>query len=250
MKKLLIPSKGRYGKSSLLNEINEKNANAAVFVEPQDYENYKNCYPNIEIVNIGENNKGLSFSRNNISKYATTHNLDWYWLLDDDVTIYKVEENGKQIKGGISYLEEAEKIILPNKNLAQGSLEYKQYAWSNPKKISFNGYCHCAVLVNAILCKDIFCDESLDLKIDQDFSIQILKKGYTNMRISSYAVGSPKNGSNVGGLKSVYHKEEENCYKMINKWGDVICQKIIKNDGRHDIKINWGKINSTQIELF
>jgi hypothetical protein len=250
MKKILIPSKGRYGKSNLLTEINDKMANAAVFVEPQDFENYRLCYPNIEIVNIGDNNRGLPYSRNKISKYATENNLDWYWLLDDDVTIYKVEESGKQIKGGISYLNDAENLIINNENIAQGSLEYKQYAWSSPKKISFDGYCHCAVLINVALCKDIFCDENLQLKIDQDFSIQILKKGFSNMRISCYAVGSPKNGSNVGGLKSVYYKEEENCYKMIEKWGEVICQKIIKNDGRHDIKINWGKIKSNQIELF
>jgi len=37
---------------------------------------------------------------------------------------------------------------------------------------------------------------------------------------------------------------------MIEIWGEDICTPIIKDNGRNDVKINWIKINNTQISLF
>jgi hypothetical protein len=198
---------------------------------------------------LPENNRGLSYSRNNIKAYAQQNGLDFYWLLDDDIKFYQTMYDGKMLKRDYTCLTEAEEILFKY-DFAQASLEYRQFAWSDPDKITENKYCHCAVLFNTRYTNEISADENLQLKIDQDYTINLLSKGFKTLRICRYAISSPKNGSNAGGLKDVYPKEEENCYKLIEKWGDKICQKIVKDDGRHDVRINWHLINDTQIELF
>ena len=252
METILIPSKGRAGKSDLLLELNSnKEKNCFVFVEPQEYELYKKSYPEINIVALPQNNMGLSYSRNNIALFAESKPLNRYWLLDDDISFYYTEDTGKMKKQSYQCLEKAEEVILASKvDFAQASLEYRQFAWSNPDKVHRNTYCHCAVLIDVNKCIDIKCDLTLDLKIDQDFTIQLLNAGHESIRISRYAISSPKNASNAGGLQGTYHKEESNCYKMITKWGEDICQKIVKNDGRHDIVIHWRNIQKKQTSLF
>ena len=45
-------------------------------------------------------------------------------------------------------------------------------------------------------------------------------------------------------------KEERAVERMIEEWGGDVCKKIVKKDGRIDVKIYWKKINDKQGRLF
>ena len=108
--------------------------------------------------------------------------------------------------------------------------------------------------VNNIKIKNTYYREQAAGKEDRDFAMQVIKNNLKTGRTTLYAFSAPPNGSNNGGLKEIFYdikdKELNSCKKMVELWGDDICQHIIKKEGRNDLKINWKKINSTQTSLF
>lgn len=56
-----------------------------VFVEPQDYEQYTKIVDPARLVQIADNDRGLSFSKGIIKLYAQEHGYDFVFKLDDDV---------------------------------------------------------------------------------------------------------------------------------------------------------------------
>jgi hypothetical protein len=148
---IFIASKKRAGDSKILTDLNEKNANAFIFVEPQEVNIYCQNYKNLKVININENNKGLPYVRQFMLNYAFENLYDLYWNLDDDVTLYKVE-NGKCIKTDYKCLYEAEIFFAKDNTIAQAGLEYRQFAWGATKNYSFNSYCDCVVAIKPSKC--------------------------------------------------------------------------------------------------
>jgi hypothetical protein len=245
MTPIFICSKGRAGKSQIIKELNEKKADFYLFIEPQEVSVYAENYTNANIIDIEVNNKGLPYVRQYMLKYALNNNLELYWNLDDDIKLYTVVD-GKCIASGYEILYEAEKLFADNNSVAQAGLEYRQYAWSSKKDFTYNSYCDCVVAIKPKLCKDLIFDEKVLLKLDRDFTIQVIRSGFKSIKISKYCFSSPENGTNEGGLYDVYKAniEEQNSLAMQNKWGENICQAVTKENGRKDVKINWKNINS------
>ena len=73
-----IPSKNRPQniEKFVLPFMSRLNLDFAIFVEPQDYENYKQ-FPNV--VQMPENNKGLGYATMFAKKYAEQNNYDLYF---------------------------------------------------------------------------------------------------------------------------------------------------------------------------
>lgn len=252
MTPIFIASKGRANNSNILTELNEKKANFYIFIEPQELHTYSHAYQNANIINIQANNKGLPYVRQFMLNYANENNLPLYWNLDDDVTLYRVE-NAKCIKTGYEVLYEAEKYFKDDDTIAQAGLEYRQFAWSQTKPFTLNSYCDCVVAIKPYLCKDLVFDNDVLLKLDRDFTMQVINSGYTAMKINSFCFSSPKNGSNKGGLFDVYQSnvEKTNSDAMEAKWGEYVCKSFTKPDGRNDVKIYWKNIGKqTPLTLF
>jgi len=251
MTPIFIATKGRAGNSNIIKQIDNDKGNLFLFIEPQEIEIYERFYKNAKIINIEKNNNGLAYVRNFMLQYAIKEKLNLYWNLDDDVTLYKVE-NGKLLKENHNILYEAEKLFKDDETIAQASLEYCQFAWCSSNQLDYNRYCDCVVAIKPYLCKDLFFDEKAVLKLDRDFTIQVISSGLKTLKINKYAFKCPKNGSNKGGLFDVYKLgvEQANSEYMQNKWGENICLSIVKKDGRNDVRINWKNISSKQITLF
>lgn len=247
---IFIASKGRANNSSIIKELILDGANLYLFIEPQEVKEYKIAYP-INIIDIGKNNMGLPFVRQYMLNYAIENNIDLYWNLDDDIKLYEVIE-GKCVHRDYKILHEAEKFFSNDTSVAQAGLEYRQFAWSATKPFAYNSYCDCVVAIKPKLCKDLIFDNNVLLKLDRDFSIQVIKAGYKTIKINKYCFSSPENGSNEGGLFDVYKSNVEaiNSLNMEKKWGQDICVAFTKPNGRKDVKINWKNINSKQQSLF
>lgn len=248
---IFIPTKARYNNCKTAGLLSNYKS-VYLVVEPQEQHLYKSKYPNSNIIVLPQNNKGIVYVRNYIKKYTEQNNIKEYWQLDDDITTLYCRKGTKLIKDNNALIKAQQQFN--ELGISLGSLEYRQYAWSANKPIVLHSFCDSCVYVNNVKIKNTYYREQVSGKEDRDFAMQVIKNGLKTGRTTLYAFSAPPNGSNEGGLKEIFYdikdKELNSCKKMIELWGDDICQHIIKKDGRNDLKINWKKINSTQTSLF
>lgn len=237
---IFVPTKGRAGRSKLLEE-NQKDILA--FVEAEEVPSYKKAYPNLQICQLAESNRGIGYVRQVILEYARAHGLEWYWMLDDDIANFYEIMNKKAFKCTMAHaLEGAFAEFSGDTRVAQAALEYQQYAWSLGGKPKRNSYCDVAVCINVERTSAINYRPHVNGKEDRDFTLQCLAVlGYATHRCTKFAFAAPKNGSNEGGLHEFYadQKEAIASARMIELWGSGVCTSNVKKDGRPDVKINW-----------
>jgi hypothetical protein len=241
--RIVIPSKGRAGSAKTITLLIEAGLTPTVFVEPQELEAYSREYGGkIHIHELAASDQGIGYVRQFILDHARKEKWPAYWMLDDDITGFFTVENGKTVRTPAPrVLDAAEKIFLGHFAVAQGALEYQQFAWAAKSPRKFNGYCDVAVWINVEKTRHVNYRRQMDLKEDRDFTLQILASGYNTMRASWCAFSAPKNGSNAGGLQETYQqngREAEASRRMIAAWPGV-CSSHVKPDGRPDVKINW-----------
>jgi hypothetical protein len=244
---IFVPSKNRINNCSTI--LNAGQFKLNIVVEPQDYEAYKNKFQEHKIIALPENNKGITYVRNFIKQYTEQNGLQYYWQLDDDITGIYHREDTKLIKSGYSNLLDA-KLQFEQNNIALGALEYRQFAWSASKPLVNNSFCDSCVYVNNVLTNGLRYNVYVEGKEDRDFAIQVISKNLKTARTTLYAFSAPPNGSNAGGLKEIFYdigKESKCADRMVEVWGENICQKIIKDTGRVDVKINWNNINKPSL---
>lgn len=250
---IFIPTKTRYDNCKTANLIGNYK-NLFLVVEPQEYKEYRINYPNFNILQLPEDDKGLAYARNWVKLFTIRGAIKQYWLLDDDISYFYKREGTKLIRNNYDdTLLDAQNYFVDN-NVACGALEYRQYAWSSNKRGVYNSFCDSAVFIDNKLTDGIWCNEELKLKIDRDFCIKVISSGNKTCRDTMNAFSVPPNGSNKGGLKEIAYDQKDTelnaCKKMIEIWGDDICRHIVKPDGRNDLKINWKNINNNQTKLF
>jgi glycosyltransferase involved in cell wall biosynthesis len=240
---IYIPSKGRptAPTAKLISD------SACVIIEQQDAADYRKSFPKARIIVLPESNRGIAYVRNFILNEARRSGAEWFWMLDDDITgFYEVAAKRCVRASPLSVLAGAESVFSKRPNTAQAALEYRQFAWASEKGYSLNGYCDVAVCINTKRSAMANYDSSVTLKEDRDFSMQLLSQGYETFRTARFAFSAPKNGTNEGGLKSVYaslNAEANAVAAMVSKWGVGLCNDHTKPDGRRDVKINWRAFN-------
>ncbi len=212
-------------------------------VEPQDQERYRVRFPSSDVLVLQGNDQGLPFVRNFILDHARSIGCDWFWMIDDDVTWFSEVQGNKCVKAKSGQvLGMASDLIQRSSSVAQVALEYQQFAWSAGGRVTENGYCDVVVAINAKRTKTIRYRDSVALKEDRDFTLQVLASGWNTNRLTRFAFACPKNGSNRGGLSPLYAingREEQASREMVKLWGSEVCQFNRKSDGRPDVKINW-----------
>lgn len=241
---IYIPSKNRVEAPLLKAVVGVENV--IVVVEPQDYEKYKAAHPNLDIITLPENDKGIAYVRNYIKERAGSP----YWQLDDDISGLFYREGTKMVRGGFEILDLAAKALA---GCAVGALEYRQFAWSATRDMVENSFCDVCVYVDPHLTKGLQYREYVQGKEDRDFAMQAIRSGQKTGRTTLYAFSAPPNGSNKGGLKETFYdvngREQECAKRMVELWGPHICHMIVKPGGRNDVKIMWNEINSQQTKL-
>lgn len=236
---ICVASKGRANDSKTLTALFENGSVVHLFVEPQDADKYQGCYPNADLHVLPENDKGISFVRNFILNFARIQGWDWYWMLDDDISNTYEVINKRCVKIPLNEaLSKAEPLITGEPQVAIGSLEYQQYAWSAAKPKKYNSYCDVAVLISVSATK--YFNYRDHCKEDRDFVLQALSLGWRSMRTCWIGFSVPKNGSNKGGLFDAYASGLETHWSsaMVGMWPGI-CALNTKPDGRPDVKVNW-----------
>lgn len=252
---IFVPSKGRALTSNLLKATTSCHLPITVVVEPQESEIYAKEYMNYNILVLEKNDQGITYVRNEIKEYAEKMGLHKFWMMDDDINGFFFREGNKMIKSTAELvLLDAQDHLEKIPNLGIGALEYQQLAWSATKEYAMNSYCDVCVLIDNERTAGQRYRPYLEGKEDRDFAMQTIAAGMQTARTTLYAFSAPKNGSNAGGLKETFYdkdgREAECSRRMIEVWGNHICQLKSKPDGRPDVRIKWKLIGSAQQTLF
>lgn len=252
--KFLIATKGRAGKCKLLTWLNDSECakETTLFVEEHELDNYYFHYPNFNFVFIRERDKGLAYVRNMIWSYAIAHDINYFWMPDDDITGFFDRVGNRMVKAEnwIQRLRDTQRDFIDCK-FHHAGLEYQQFAWSATKPFVIGSFVDAVVWFNMPLLKQIFpaeppYREELKLKVDRDFCMQVIAYGGQTSRSTTFALSMPKEGSNTGGLKEIAYDITDLEYNMVcllqKLWGEHVVEHITKSDGRRDAKIHWNKI--------
>jgi glycosyltransferase involved in cell wall biosynthesis len=233
---IYIPSKGRPSCPTA-----KLFPDSTIFVEPEDFASYMaNGFRNIVV--LPESNKGISYVRNYILKYAKENGDKYFGMVDDDLTGLNFLFNGKNKKiDSILFM----KLLGDEINKLDGrgiiGLQYGQFM---AEKYTNFTHCDVFVVINTVL-YDLGnrYDDYVTLKEDRDFTMQCISKGKAVTRINFLGFNCPANGSNAGGLKDVYSqsgREITACERFKEKWSKQgYCEIIQKDNGRIDLKINY-----------
>jgi hypothetical protein len=224
-----IPSKGR--PSTTTHKLfDSAGIQCFHFVEPQDFDAYSGK-PNV--INIGQNNSGVSFVRNYIFKWAKQNKFNWIIICDDDVTSFGYYDT-KNYSCDASIWKE---IMEKAKNLPFEivGINYRQHAWHEKNNYSINK--KFAEVCAAFNVSRIKWEYKPDTKEDRDFALQTIKNGNGILRFNKYFFNCPDVGTNSGGLYELYKQKRDSIWaaKLVQEWAPFA--KIVHKNGRIDAKI-------------
>jgi hypothetical protein len=229
---ILIPSKGRAGKTKTNKLLETCGMEYAFVVEPQEKEQYQNYNYFV----LPENNKGITYCRNWILNEMRKQGNKFFWMLDDDIKEFGETLGGKCIKKDATILNKAFSQ-LTRFEASIYSLELRQFAWSQ-KDLVKNRIAMQCVLFN--LSKMNF-DYDLSIKIreDYDLTFQAITKSFGTLKTSKYYYNIEPMKSQSGGMSEWYYPEyeKEQVELLCKKWPRLLTP-ITKNN-RFDVKINW-----------
>jgi hypothetical protein len=217
------------------------NIPVTMVVEPHESRDYRMAHPGTEVLTLPESDQGLGYVRQWIKDHATARGHSWFWMLDDDISGYYMIRDGKSIKTHPVDVLLAAQQQIDRPLVAHGAMEYQQFAWSAKKAYTLNSYCDVAVAIHAGMTRGIRFRPETNLKVDRDFTLQVLASGMLVVRSTLTAFSAPANGSNAGGLADEYAirgRERQDVETMMKLWPNIVSMQIKKN-GRTDAKINW-----------
>lgn len=241
--KIYIPSKGRAGTPKTTKILDEAGLLYYMVVEPQDYHHYANAYGNQRLIVLPEDDQGLWYCR----QHTLEQNDDWFIMLDDDIDAFRHKHFVDDKIRGVhpeAALSQMWKEAHLNDELGQVSLNYSMQMISETRLFIPDSFCDVAVAIHGgrVREKGIAFDRQTGIKVDRDFTIQVLASGLSTVRLGLFGFSAPGIGSNEGGLCDAYKTDEveRSCAFMEKKWGGEICRQVWKaNRGRLDLKIIW-----------
>lgn len=216
---------------------------AKVWVDVEEYDEYKSNYPRAQIISCpkGVQGYGVPKVRNYILREEFRAGADVVVIIDDD--FYYVERFEK--KGENAYhrvkLETEDFLAFIDKysEIARGFGAYywgincvkdpMAYRYSTPfSTLSYIGGPFQVFLRG----NDCYYDEDIPLKEDYDMTLQQLNKHRVVLRVNMYHYIC-KQSENKGGCAAIRNreKEKENNIALLRKWGDKIVRFDKSNKG-------------------
>ena len=241
--KVAIASRNRVGKIYPLKWLPVQ---PYLFVEPQNFEEYQQAHAqDAVIVNIGQNDQGLTFVRNFILEYFDEPIL----MLDDDVNAIMQRERGKLVPADITeffnYLEEA----MRNRVLAQigisfvPSNHFKKIEWQYFDRAWAIKYINVPMLkINDIEILEI----GKGLFEDYVLCLQMYKQGLKFATTYKYAFDCvAKMGTNKGGCQDFRNEERsrEAAKEVMKTFGPyLVAIKYSKSHQQYEVQIKWSNL--------
>lgn len=261
---ICIPSKGRPTNIKTLDLLRGyQKEKIFIFVEPQDYENYKRCNEDrATIINIRNNDMGISYVKNFILK--SKRDIDYLWMIDDDIICLhsRIKFNSIKKYYHLNGIKEPKKIIEilqecynDYKNNYNEYIQYgipfrrdnvfvKENYKENDRICAFSLY-------NIKIIKELNLSFDNNCKVfeDYDFIAQYLLKGYKNIVNYKYAFSPIAFTKNNGGLENFYKDSEKSkkvCEYLLKKYEGYATMKYKEKINFYQIYLKWSKIKNAR----
>lgn len=187
----------------------------AIFVEPQDYQNYKN-FPNV--VQMSENDKGLGYALMFAKNYAKKNGYDVIFKIDDDVhSVGEIENDLDKI---------AKAMSIPQVAAISFPYDFEFYAKTSKMFTRENKRIQTAYFIKT----DKYRPRA-DVSTFEDFFqfMQIILNGEKTLFCSKHLIKCAPVGGGKGGLQMFDRSElalkEIQIFKSIDPTIDVIFKK-------------------------
>ena len=236
---ILIPSKGRAGKTKTDKLMRAAGLSYCFVVEPQEREAYAATGSFIMV--LPENNQGITYSRDWMLRQMRKEKREHFWMLDDDIECFGEAVDGKTIQTDAGVLLKAFTQLQAYGPASIYSLELRQFAWSS-KEVQRDKIAMQCVMFDMQHCEDLNYDLRLKIREDYDLTFSAIFKGKGTLKSGKYSYGIADMKSQSGGMSQWYNSETEmhETWKLCRKWPGLV--EPLNKDGRIDVKINWNKI--------
>ena len=211
MHNIYIPSLGRPNSDFLL-KLKILKLPYYIVLAPNQVQDYSKIHPQDKIIVLPKNLKGISKIRQFILDYTIKKGEKKIWISDDDLNrfFFWSPTNNKEVTFK-SFIGSAEKEITKlekqNPKLVQAGFKYSTFAI--PKsKLTFGtdiGMIHYLNLER--LQKKVSYDPRMITLEDSDFTVQLLKKGFMNVKLNHFIFTAPRSGTGKGGLENDYQNQ-------------------------------------------
>lgn len=236
---IMIPSKGRAGKTKTDKLLRDAGLAFCFVVEPQDLKDYQNC--GFAVMVLPSNDMGITYARQWILDEMRRLKYERFWMLDDDIECFGEVIDGKTVKSNAMVLRDAYSQLQVYGPASLYSLELRQFAWS-AKSVQRDKISMQCVLFDLQYCKEINYDLRLKIREDYDISFQAIFKGSGTLKSGRYYYGIADMKSQKGGMEKYYNEltETHETQKLCRKWPGLV--EPLKKKDRIDVKVNWSKI--------
>jgi len=242
---IYIPSKGRSGNSKTVSQLEEAGMSFSIVVEPQDYESYKEAYPDAVLVQLPKDNGGISYVRTFCKTHSAELGAERHWQLDDNINAFYKMENGKRITvTPAAALVDTENFIDRYSNVAIAGLMSTAYGFGVQVPFKKNQQVYCCVLV---LNSTDFIWRMRTTGEDTDYCLQVLSAGWCTILMQIYQIGKATTGSTKGGLQDHYKDDGriQRVRELQRLWGKNLIG-IHNKYGRpqQDLRHVWRKFDT------
>lgn len=256
--KIAICTKGRPNRQRTLQSLYPifPKQDIYLFVEPNELEQYKKYEPLCNIIDLGENDKGVRFARKAVIDYFKVNfPTEILCMADDDIDSF----TERTIKAG-PYWKMAKMSPAQTKLMFNFHEQYlKEHIDCGQTTISFSGSnflfdgedkvntrCWAFMFFNtpALIKNDINYDlaNGFELFEDYDITIQMLLKGLYNKSFYRWAFNTKF--ANKGGVEMFRFdkaKNEQSVNYMCAKYPEIATKFFSKQHRLPEVKINWKK---------
>lgn len=247
MKPIYVPSKGRAGKSPVIDRMLAEGARLFVVVTYDDFDVYVAQY-GAGLDFIIQDRPGIAGARQAILEHARYAGFDWVWMLDDDTTALHVRDEVERRYGAalaewgpaMTEMEGWAQFVQGGERLAMAGPAFRQFGWG-AESIEPNQH-----LRNFILLRpDVPADYWPMVKEDLDFTLQLLTSGWQTMRMAHWGFQAPAMGTIVGGCMEDYAAGAliDATYALETRWPGLV-RAVVTGDAQFPVesRVAWARL--------
>jgi hypothetical protein len=172
---IYIPSKGRAETGQTAQFLARWHVPFSLVVEPQDYDVYAAQYPQKALIQLPENDQGISYVRNFCKDHAEKLGYKRHWQMDDNIKSIKQFNKRQAIDSGADYiLATVEEFVDRYANVALAGLRHVAFIRLQTTPFSLNQQVYsCFLVLNELPYR--FTNHTIE---DTDYNLQVLSSGW------------------------------------------------------------------------
>jgi len=247
---IYVISKGRYENCLTAKELIRIGVDFSLVVEPQEYEEYKEYFPNSNIIKTPFSNLGQGSIpvRNFVFDDSINKGYDKHWILDDNIqNFHRLNKNEKYIVDDGAVFKACEDFTDRYKNVKISGMNYYSFCKTSDPVPPF--------YKNTRIYSCILIDNSIKHRWrgkyneDTDLSLRVLKDGYCTILFNAFLCGKTTSmrmkGGNTGEVYGDTDERLEFAESLKEQHPDLV--EVVRRFGRWHHKVNYKPFDKTEL---